>query len=60
MEAPAVRYTTTNDGVSIEILIPEPLRHLLSGKSYVYSDRSEMALKGFDDAVRPYEVRWRE
>jgi class 3 adenylate cyclase len=43
-----------------EILIPEPLRHLLSGKSYIYSDRGEVALKGFDDAVRLYEVRWRE
>jgi class 3 adenylate cyclase len=41
-----------------EILIPEPLRHLLSGKSYVYSDRGETALKGFEDAVRLYEVRW--
>ncbi len=43
-----------------EILIPEPLRHLLSGKSYVYSDRGEVALKGFEDAVRLYEVRWRD
>jgi adenylate cyclase len=43
-----------------EILIPEPLRHLLSGKSYVYADRGEVALKGFEDAVRLYEVRWRE
>jgi class 3 adenylate cyclase/pimeloyl-ACP methyl ester carboxylesterase len=42
-----------------EILIPEPLRHLLSGKSYVYADRGEVALKGFEDAVRLYEVRWR-
>jgi len=43
-----------------EILIPEPVRHLLAGKSYVYSDRGETALKGFEDAVRLYEVRWRE
>lgn len=43
-----------------EILIPEPLRHLLSGKSYVYSDRGETVLKGFEDAVRLYEVRWEE
>ena len=43
-----------------EILIPEPLRHLLSGKSYVYADRGEVALKGFEDAVRLFEVRWRE
>jgi class 3 adenylate cyclase/pimeloyl-ACP methyl ester carboxylesterase len=43
-----------------EILIPEPLRHLLSGKSYVYADRGNTLLKGFEDAVRLYEVRWRE
>ena len=41
-----------------EILIPEPVRHLLSGKSFVFSDRGEFAMKGFDDAVRLYEVRW--
>jgi hypothetical protein len=43
-----------------EILIPEPLRHLLSGKMYVYADRGETMLKGFEDAVRLYEVRWRD
>jgi class 3 adenylate cyclase len=43
-----------------QILIPEPLRHLLSGKSYVYADRGETMLKGFEDAVRLYEVRWQE
>jgi class 3 adenylate cyclase len=43
-----------------EILIPEPLRHLLSGKSYIYADRGETMLKGFDDAVQLYEVRWRD
>lgn len=43
-----------------EILIPEPLRHLLTGKSYVYADRGETMLKGFKDAVRLYEVRWQE
>jgi class 3 adenylate cyclase len=43
-----------------EILIPEPLRHLLTGKSYVYTDRGETLLKGFEDAVRLYEVRWRQ
>jgi class 3 adenylate cyclase/pimeloyl-ACP methyl ester carboxylesterase len=41
-----------------EILIPEPLRHLLTGKSYVYADRGETMLKGFEDAVRLFEVRW--
>ena len=41
-----------------EILIPEPLRHLLAGKGYVDADRGESILKGFEDAVRLYEVRW--
>jgi class 3 adenylate cyclase len=43
-----------------EILIPEPLRHLLTGKTYVYADRGETLLKGFEDAVRLFEVRWRD
>jgi class 3 adenylate cyclase len=43
-----------------EILIAEPMRHLLSGKNYVYSDHGEALLKGFEDAVRLYEVRWQD
>ncbi len=43
-----------------QILIPEAVRHLLSGKSFVFSDRGEFVPKGFDDAVRLYEVRWRD
>ncbi|MEX2225925.1 MAG: hypothetical protein WEB52_05680 [Dehalococcoidia bacterium] len=41
-----------------EILIPEPPRPPAHGKSYVYADRGETMLKGFEDAVRLYEVRW--
>ena len=43
-----------------EILVPETVRGLLSGKSFLFSDRGDHALKGIDDAVRLYEVRWRE
>jgi class 3 adenylate cyclase len=43
-----------------EILIPEPVRHLLAGKEFAFSDRGEFVPKGFDDAVRLFEVRWRE
>jgi class 3 adenylate cyclase len=43
-----------------EILVPEAVRHLLSGKGFMFSDRGERALKGFEDAVRLYEVRWQE
>jgi class 3 adenylate cyclase len=41
-----------------EILIPEPVRHLLAGKSHTFAGRGEFVPKGFDDAVRLYEVRW--
>ena len=43
-----------------EILVPEAVRHLLSGKRFVYADRGEVVLKGFEDPVRLYEVLWRE
>jgi class 3 adenylate cyclase len=43
-----------------EILIPEPVRHLLAGKGFVFADRGEFVPKGFDDAVRLFEVRWDE
>jgi len=43
-----------------EILVPEPIRHLLAGKAFVFADRGEALLKGFEDAVRLFEVRWRE
>jgi class 3 adenylate cyclase len=43
-----------------EILIPEPVRHLLAGKGFVFADRGEFLPKGFNDAVRLFEVRWQE
>jgi hypothetical protein len=30
----------------------------VTGDSYVYADRGETVLKGFENAVRLYEVRW--
>jgi|CXWL01.1.fsa_nt_gi class 3 adenylate cyclase len=41
-----------------EILVPDTVRGLLSGKNFLFSDRGEFVPKGFDDAVRLYEVRW--
>jgi class 3 adenylate cyclase/pimeloyl-ACP methyl ester carboxylesterase len=43
-----------------EIVVPEAVRHMLSGKSFLFSDRGVADLKGFEDPVRLYEVRWRE
>ena len=41
-----------------EILVPDTVRGLLTGKDFLFSDRGDIALKGFEDPVRLYEVRW--
>ena len=43
-----------------QILVPDTVRGLLTGKNYLFSDHGEFLPKGFDDAVRLYEVRWRD
>jgi class 3 adenylate cyclase len=41
-----------------EILVPETVRGLLSGKGFVFGDRGEFVPKGFDEGVRVWEVKW--
>ena len=41
-----------------EILVSDTVRGLLSGKRFLFSDRGETALRGFEDPVRLYELRW--
>ena len=43
-----------------EILTSDVVRHLVAGKEFLFSDRGDTALRGFEDPVRLYEVRWRE
>jgi class 3 adenylate cyclase len=43
-----------------EILIPDTVRGLLSGKGFMFGDRGEFVPKGFDEGVRLWEVRWQE
>jgi class 3 adenylate cyclase len=43
-----------------EILVADTVRGLCSGKGFLFSDRGEFVAKGFDEAVRVYEVRWRD
>jgi len=43
-----------------EILVSDVVHGLLSGKTFIFADRGEFRMKGFDDPVRLYEVRWRE
>jgi len=43
-----------------EILVSNVVRELAEGKQFLFTDRGEVALKGFDEPVRLYEVRWRD
>jgi len=42
-----------------EILVSDVVRQLVAGKGFLFADRGEAALRGFDDPARLYEVRWR-
>ena len=54
----AARITATARGG--EILVSNVVRELAKGKDFLFADRGEANLKGFDEPVRLYEVRWRE
>jgi class 3 adenylate cyclase/pimeloyl-ACP methyl ester carboxylesterase len=41
-----------------QILASDVVRQLLAGKGFVFEERGEHALKGFDEPVRLYEVDW--
>jgi class 3 adenylate cyclase len=43
-----------------EVLASDVVRQLVAGKGFLFSDRGDMVLRGFEDPVRLYEVRWRE
>jgi class 3 adenylate cyclase len=43
-----------------EILVSDTLRGLVAGKGFLFSDRGDVALRGFEDPVRLYEARWQE
>jgi pimeloyl-ACP methyl ester carboxylesterase len=43
-----------------EILVPDTVRGLLSGKGFVFGDRGEFVPKGFDEGVRLWDVQWTE
>jgi class 3 adenylate cyclase len=43
-----------------EILASDVVRQLAMGKGFLFSDRGDVVLRGFEDPVRLYEVRWEE
>ena len=54
----AARITATAKGG--EILVSNVVRELAKGKDFLFADRGEASLKGLDEPVRLYELRWRE
>lgn len=43
-----------------EILTADVVRQLVAGKGFLFADQGEAEIRGFEDPVRIYEVRWRE
>lgn len=43
-----------------QILVTDVVRQLAAGKNFGFVDAGEFVPKGFDEAVRLYEVRWRD
>ena len=41
-----------------EILVSDVVRQLVAGRGFLFADRGETVLRGFDDPVRLFEVRW--
>jgi adenylate cyclase len=43
-----------------EIVVSDVVRQLVAGKGFLFEDRGAVALRGFEDPVRLWGVRWRE
>jgi class 3 adenylate cyclase len=43
-----------------EIMVSDVVRQLVAGKGFLFADRGDVALRGFEGPVRLYEVRWEE
>jgi class 3 adenylate cyclase len=41
-----------------EIVVANVVRELVAGKGFLFADRGDVVLRGFEDPVRLYEVRW--
>ncbi len=43
-----------------EIVVSDVVRQLVAGKGFLFADRGVVGLKGFEDPVQLWEVRWAE
>ena len=41
-----------------EIVLANVVRELAAGKGFLFADRGEVTLRGFEDTVRLYELKW--
>ena len=56
----AARQPVATRSEAGEILVADVVRQLVAGKEFLFNDRGDTELRGFEDPVRVYEVRWRE
>jgi class 3 adenylate cyclase len=49
-----------DEGSGGEILVSDVVRQLAAGKDFLFADRGVADLKGFDEPVRLFEVRWQD
>jgi class 3 adenylate cyclase len=43
-----------------QVLVSNVVRELVAGKGFLFSDTGEHVLKGMEDPVRVWELRWEE
>ena len=43
-----------------QIVAADVVRQLAAGKDFLFADLGETALRGFEDPVKLWELRWRE
>ncbi len=41
-----------------QVLVSNVVRELSAGKGFLFSDQGDVVLRGFEDPVRLYELRW--
>jgi class 3 adenylate cyclase len=52
----AARIAAQADGG--QVLVSDVVRQLVAGKGFLFSDRGDVLVRGFEDPVRLYELRW--
>ncbi|HEY7269442.1 MAG TPA: adenylate/guanylate cyclase domain-containing protein [Dehalococcoidia bacterium] len=50
---------TANKAKGGEVLVTDVVRQLAAGKGFMFSDLGDTELRGFEDPVRLFELRWR-